>query len=110
MAPRGSGLSESSSVASPTAAPARMAVAAVAVDAGDRQPGLDSLEVLDELLGGLVAVGSGSLARARRTIWSSSGGISGRRLDGGFGSSFTCFMAISIAESPVNGTLPVSIS
>ena len=43
-------------------------------------------------------------------IWSSSGGISGRSADGGAGSSFTCFMAISMAESPVNGTFPVSIS
>jgi hypothetical protein len=41
---------------------------------------------------------------------SMSSGISGLSFDGGLGHSFRCFMAISMAESPVKGTRPVSIS
>ena len=38
------------------------------------------------------------------------GGIAGLSRDGGGGCSETCFMAIATAESPSNGTRPVSIS
>ena len=52
----------------------------------------------------------GSLASARITTCSSAGEISRFLLLGGGGGSFTCFIAISTAEPPVNGTRPVSIS
>jgi hypothetical protein len=35
---------------------------------------------------------------------------SGRSFDGGSGTTERCFIAISTAASPVNGTFPVSIS
>jgi len=41
---------------------------------------------------------------------SSSGGMSARSLDGGFGAFDRCFIAISTGVSPVYGTVPVSIS
>ena len=53
---------------------------------------------------------AGSFAIARSTTVSSSGGIAGTSCRGGTGGSCTCFMAIATAESPVNGTRPVSIS
>ena len=57
---------------------------------------------------------AGSFASARSTTESSSCGTSpspgGRLVDGGAGTEFRCFMAISSAVSPVKGTVPVSIS
>ena len=53
---------------------------------------------------------AGSFAIARSTTASSSGGIDGTSCRGGTGVSWTCFIAIATAESPVNGTRPVSIS
>ena len=53
---------------------------------------------------------AGSLASARITTCSRPWVISRFLLLGGCGASFTCFIAISTAEEPVNGTSPVSIS
>ena len=53
---------------------------------------------------------SGSFAIARRTIASSSCGMSGRCLEGASGTAERCCIATSSGVSPVKGTLPVSIS
>ena len=53
---------------------------------------------------------AGSLASARITTCSSSGVTSRFRLRSDGGWSDTCFMAMSTAPSPVNGSSPVSIS
>src|SRR6202034_3876870 len=53
---------------------------------------------------------AGSLASARIVTASSAGFTSGLRRLGGLGSAETCLSAIVTAESPSNGTLPVSSS
>ena len=53
---------------------------------------------------------SGLLASARKTTMSSSDGMSGRSLEGGFGAFERCFIAISTGVSPSKGVLPVRSS